>query len=117
MHALVLVEEDEGEEGLQQSRLGHAPQEEVEVRRGGHHLLQGELHKEEGGQSGWSQCGAGFGPITAQHINSGLCLSDYSPLALKPSKNLDESLMWKIFCEVLGNVIINRMDREVETLN
>ena len=43
--ALVSVEEDEGEESLQQSRLGHTPQEEVEVRRGGHHLLQCQLHR------------------------------------------------------------------------
>lgn len=25
--------------------------------------------------------------------------------------------MWKTFCEVLGNIMISRMDREVETLN
>lgn len=35
----MLVEEDEGEESLQQGRLGHTPQEEVEVGCGGHHLL------------------------------------------------------------------------------
>lgn len=45
MDALVSVEEDEGEEGLQQGRLGDAPQEEVEVGRGGHHLLEGQLHR------------------------------------------------------------------------
>lgn len=45
----MLVEEDEGEKGLQQSRLSDAPEEEVEVRRGGYHLLQGKLHREEEG--------------------------------------------------------------------
>lgn len=48
----MLVEEDEGEERLEQSRLSDAPQEEVEVRCGGHHLLQGQLHRAGGGQSG-----------------------------------------------------------------
>lgn len=47
----MLVEEDEGEERLEQSRLSDAPQEEVEVRCGGHHLLQGQLHRVGGGQS------------------------------------------------------------------
>lgn len=39
VNILMLVDEDEGEEGLQQGRLRNAPQEEVEVRSGGHHLL------------------------------------------------------------------------------
>lgn len=51
MDALVLVEEDEGEERLEQSRLSDAPQEEVEVRCGGHHLFQSQLHRMGGGQS------------------------------------------------------------------
>ena len=48
--ALVSVEEDEGEEGLQQGRLRDTPQEEVQVRRGGHHLLQGQLLRGERGE-------------------------------------------------------------------
>ena len=43
---LVAVEEDEGEEGLQEGRLRHAPQEQVQIRCGGHHLLQGELARQ-----------------------------------------------------------------------
>lgn len=37
--SLMLVEQDEGEQSLQQGRFSHAPQEEVEVGRSGHHLL------------------------------------------------------------------------------
>lgn len=35
----MLVQQDEGEESLQQGRLSDTSQEEVEVRCGGHHLL------------------------------------------------------------------------------
>lgn len=45
--ALVSVEEDEGEEGLQQGRLRDASQKEVKIRRGGHHLLQGQLFRDK----------------------------------------------------------------------
>lgn len=47
--AFMLVEENEGEESLQQSRFWNAPQEEVQIRRGGHHLLQCQLqsHRDE----------------------------------------------------------------------
>lgn len=44
MDILVTVEEDEGEEGLQQCWLGYTSQEEVQVSCGGHHLLQGHLY-------------------------------------------------------------------------
>ena len=41
------VDEDEGEESLQQGRLGHTSYEEVQVRCGGHHLLQCELQSQQ----------------------------------------------------------------------
>lgn len=41
----MLVEEDEGEESLQQRWLGYTPQKEVKVGCGGHHLLEGQLHR------------------------------------------------------------------------
>lgn len=71
----MLVEEDEGEERLEQSRLSDAPQEEVEVRCGGHHLLQGQLHRVGGGQSGRSDYG------TTEHIRSTNCSIAYTFLS------------------------------------
>lgn len=40
---LMEVQQDEGQEGLQQGRLTDASQEQVQVRRGGHHFLDGQL--------------------------------------------------------------------------
>lgn len=37
------VQQDEGQEGLEEGGLGDGAQEEIQVRRGGHHLLHCQL--------------------------------------------------------------------------
>lgn len=44
VHVVMCVQQDEGQEGLQEGGLRDGAQEEVQVRRGGHHLLHGQLH-------------------------------------------------------------------------
>lgn len=41
----MLVQQDEAEEGLQESRLGDSAQEQLQVHCGGHHLLQCQLRE------------------------------------------------------------------------
>ena len=44
MHVVVRVQQDEGQEGLEEGGLGDGAQEQVQVRRGGHHLLHRQLN-------------------------------------------------------------------------
>ena len=46
VHVVVTMQQDEGQQGLQQSRLRHGPDEELQVGGSGHHLLQGQLERE-----------------------------------------------------------------------
>lgn len=41
--AVMAMEQDEAEEGLEERWFRHAPQEQVQVGRGGHHLFQSQL--------------------------------------------------------------------------
>lgn len=44
VHVVVCVQQDEGQEGLEESGLRDGAQEQIQVSCGGHHLLHCELH-------------------------------------------------------------------------
>lgn len=44
VHVVMCVQQDEGQEGLEEDGLRDGAQEQIQVRSGGHHLLHCQLH-------------------------------------------------------------------------